>query len=169
MTRYEVKHFKCEVNSQLPSSLDSDMDHMGKHIDTTEMEDRKPSPSEIMAESTGKVIRAPRTHAQIMESLGYEAPSRPVKNPKGIWDCLLESFPCPPEMQHMIWANRIKRLFKRDCGMPTDWDCECDKCEAALAHDVSAYHEAMNEYHEELSSANDRIARGLFWYGDQRS
>ena len=59
---------------------------MGKHIDTTEMEDRKPSPSEIMADRTGKVIRAPRTHAQIMESLGYEAPSHPVKKPKGIWD-----------------------------------------------------------------------------------
>ena len=130
--------------------FDSDMDHMEKHIDTTEMEDRKLLPSEIMADSTGKVVRAPRTHAQIMESLGYEAPSRPVKKPKGIWDCLLESFPCPPEVQHMMWANRIKRLFKRDCGMPTDWDCECDKCEAALAQDVSAYHEAMNELHEEL-------------------
>ena len=63
------------------ASLISDMDLLANHIDTTEMEDRKPSPSEIMTETSGKKVRAPCTHAQIMDTLGYEATSRPLKKP----------------------------------------------------------------------------------------
>ena len=45
-----------------------------------------------------------------------------------------------PEYQYKVWAHRIKRQFQKDCRLPADWDCECLKCEAALAEEINNYH-----------------------------
>ena len=81
-----------------------------------------------------------RSHQQIMASLGYETPAPVVKRTKSAWEDLVEAYPCPPEYQHKVWANRIKRLYRLDCGLISDWDCECLKCESALADEVYGYH-----------------------------
>ena len=50
-----------------------------------------------MTGKSGKKVRAPSTHAQIMESLGFEAPSRPVKKPKGTWGLSCQNVSMPTE------------------------------------------------------------------------
>ena len=85
----------------------------------------------------------PRTHTQIMEQLGYGTYIPPVKKAKNTWEMLLEQFPCPPEYQHKVWAARIHRQFKQDCGLPYFWECECMKCEATTASEICTYEGAI--------------------------
>ena len=68
----------------------------------------------------------------------------------------MEEFPCPSELQHKIWAGRIARQFRNDCSFTTDWDCECNKCESALAEEITAYHVLESEsLKEELGMMSD--------------
>ena len=100
-------------------------------------EDRKLPPCN---EGGDSIVIWRRSHQQIMASLGYETPAPEVKRTKSAWEDLVEAYPCPPVYQHKVWANRIKRLYRLDCGLISDWDCECLICESALADEVYGYH-----------------------------
>ena len=84
-----------------------------------------------------------RTHAEKMSAIGFEAPQHLPKRFKTAWDQLVTDFPCPPELQHKVWAQRIKRMFAQDCGFPIDWRCGCEKCETAIATELSLFEDAV--------------------------
>ena len=62
-----------------------------------------------------------RSHTEIMSALGYTTPAPIPKRFRTAWDQLVHNFPCPPEIQHRMWAARIRRTFMEDCGFPVDW------------------------------------------------
>ena len=84
-----------------------------------------------------------REHRQIMEQLGYDTYFPPVKRAKSIWELLLEQFPCSPKYQHTVWAARIRRQFKQECGLPYFWECECMKFEATTAAEICTFEGAI--------------------------
>ena len=88
--------------------------------------------------------RRARTHAEIMRELGYETPDPIPKRFRNAWDHLVSVFPCPSELQHRLWAVRIKRMFEEDCGFPVDWTCECRKCMAGTSAEICNFYEAAN-------------------------
>ena len=88
--------------------------------------------------------RMPRTHAQIMSDMGFETPTPVPKRFKSAWDHLVHNFPCPPEIQHRVWAARIRRMFADDCGFPVDWRCDCNKCVAGISNELNMYVDAFN-------------------------
>ena len=101
-------------------------------------------------------VNTRRSHSEIMASLGYETPAPLPKKTKTMWEEFVEQFPCPSELQHKVWAGRIARQFRNDCGFAYDWDCECNKCESTLAEEITAYHvlqAACSE--EELDTMTD--------------
>ena len=88
--------------------------------------------------------RRARTHTEIMRELGYETPDPVPKRFRHAWDHLVSEFPCPSELQHRLWAVRIKRMFEEDCGFPVDWTCECRKCVAGTSAEICNFYEAAN-------------------------
>ena len=100
-------------------------------------------------EDTKQSLATGRTHTEIMRSLGYDPPEPEQKKPKTVWQQMIENFPCPPEQQHAMWAARIIRNFRIDCGFPrNDWGCDCDKCsrgiDGELAESYSHLHASEN-------------------------
>ena len=55
-----------------------------------------------------KTITRARRHSEIMRELGYETPAPMPKRFRNTWDHLVRVFPCPPELQHRVWAARVK-------------------------------------------------------------
>ena len=49
-----------------------------------------------------------RTRTEIMSELGFETPAPMPKRFRNAWDHLVSVCPCPPELQHRVWAARIK-------------------------------------------------------------
>ena len=98
----------------------------------------------ITAEYKGNV-KTERSHADKMRSLGYETPAPIPKRFKTAWAQLVENFPCPPEVQHKMWACRIQRMFNEDCGFPADWKCECQKCVRATSDEITGFYESVSE------------------------
>ena len=66
-----------------------------------------------------------RTHTEIMSDQGFETPAPMPKRFRNAWEHLVGIFPCPPELQHRLWAARVKRMFQGDRGFLVDWMCEC--------------------------------------------
>ena len=86
------------------------------------------------------------THREVMRSLGYDIPEPVVKKNKSVWGLLVDEFPCPPQLQHAIWAARILRNMNKECGYPgIDWTCECEKCSYGLAMEINNNHMNMCE------------------------
>ena len=129
----ELSNFDLCQNYSFTLHVQQDLEY---HISAMD-DDRKLSPEHVEEKCSGKV---PRSHKEIMESMGYEQDFPPNKRNKTVWEELLAEFPCPPELQHQVWANRIKRLFRKDCGLFASWDCECLKCTTALAEEIHLYH-----------------------------
>ena len=91
-----------------------------------------------------------RSHTEIMAALGYTTPAPIPKRFRTAWDQLVHDFPCPPEIQHRMWAARIKRMFMEDCGFPVDWRCDCKKCTAGISTEINMFHNATAENNIEV-------------------
>ena len=79
-------------------------------------------------------------HAKTIQGMGFDTPLPPQKCLKTCWDMLVEAFPCPQEYQHRVWAKRIRRQFRDNCGLPYYWlTCECMKCERIQNDELKNY------------------------------
>ena len=91
-------------------------------------------------------------HAKTMQRMGFDTPSPPQKRLKTCWDMLVEAFPCPPEYQHRVWAERIRRQFRDNCGLPYYWlTCECMKCERIQNEELKNYQTILFECTDSLN------------------
>ena len=101
--------------------------------------------AEGVEEECKETVRGTSAHSEVMRRMGYE-PSLPVtKKTKTNWDMLVDEFPCPVHIQHSVWAARILRNLKKDCGYPRlDSLCDCTKCIVGIDFEQSE----MSKYME---------------------
>ena len=58
-------------------------------------------------EDISEIIPNVRTHREVMSSLGYDILEPVPKKPRTAWELLVDEFPCPPQLQHAVWARII--------------------------------------------------------------
>ena len=100
-----------------------------------------------------------RTHTEIMQSLGYKPPLPEQKKTKTVWQEMVDIFPCAPEQQHAMWAARIIRNLKNDCGFPRNyWGCDCVKCTTGIDRElVGSYSHLHSSENGELTLPMDTV------------
>ena len=77
-------------------------------------------------------------HSEVMRRMGFEPPLPVAKKAKTHWETLVDEFPCPSDIQHLVWATRILRNMQQDCGYPRlDWSCDCTKCDEGIDFEQS--------------------------------
>ena len=84
------------------------------------------------------------THAERIRGSSFKTPAPVPKRFESAWDHLIQNFPCPPELQHRVWASTIRRMFAEDCGFPVYWTCDCNKCVKGISNELSVYFDASD-------------------------